>query len=381
MKIDFIAYHDLQSQAGASIFEELSKYFECKWRIGPNQMPSGAVAAIMLDHTGFHPGIKKSANGYKYLFHLSHDLGDIEIYKAERDNLKNYDIIFAPSVLHHNYAKEQFGRKTIVLQTGWAKYDKMEFTDKYKELRQKLKGLPYGFTIMYAPTGAWTYEWKYLLPLLKSLRCNVIVKNHIGVNKGQSFPTGQESEYRAHLKSAEEMERFAIEGSPENVIVAPRDLNICCLFAYVNTLISDQSSVLLEFAPFGITIETGRCDPNENNIVPQISLISKEVIFFDKIKICEVFGSIDKLNNFLAHFKPKPWPNVTDVSVGKLTSYLIRKYIDELRNQHVKSRVNFIHSLFSLFEKKNLQARMLMWRDLFLSGQFNVHPQYLAKDK
>jgi hypothetical protein len=398
MQIDFIADHDLQVQAGQSIFEELSRYFDCKWRVGPNQTPSGAEAAVMVGHPGDHIKIKKSGvamvkygrsiptvwhpletfrspidsitalwRGYTYLFFLSHDLADIEIYTFEKRRLKTYDIVFAPSALHYAHAKEQVGRKAIVLQTGWPKYDNMQFGGEYNELEQNIKGLPYGFTILYAPSFAWTYEWKYLLPLLKSLPCNVIVKNHIFINKGQSLPNGLESYYREHLESANQMEEFIIEGSRTNVIVAPRELNICTLFPYVDLLISDQSSVLIEFAPFGTCIGTGRYTPDENDIDPAISRMSKEVIFLDKTKLCEVLGSIEKVNDFMTHNKPKTVFDASRISTGKLTSNLIRKYLEEVRNPPSASKTNFLHSIFSRSDKQSIEDKMLIWRDLFLN--------------
>jgi hypothetical protein len=397
MQIDFIADHDLQVQAGASIFEELSQYFTCKWCVGPNQTPSGADAAVMVGHPGDHIKVKKSGmamvkhghsiptvwhpletlrspidsimafwRGYEFLFFVSHDLADIEIYPFEKRRLSTYDIVFAPSDLHYIHAKEQVGRKAIVLKSGWAKYDNMQFGSEYKELEQDIKELPYGFTIMYAPSFAWTYEWKYLLPLLKNLPCNVIVKNHIYINKGQSLPKGLEHEYREHLRSAEQMEKFITEGSPANVIVAPRELNICTLFPYVNLLISDQSSALMEFAPFGTPIETGRYTPDDNEITPAISRISDEVIFLDKLNLCEVFGSMKKVNDFVAQNKPKPAFNGSKMSAGKLTSYLIRKYLEEVRNPSSKSKKNFFYSLFPRSRKHSIEDKMVNWRDSFL---------------
>ena len=379
MKVDFIAYHDLQAQAGESIYEEMSHFFDCKWCIGPAQRPSGASVALMLDHTGFHPEINKKC--YKHLFHLSHDLGDTDVYTHEKRSLKNYDIIFVPSAIQYDAAKAQLGKKCIVLQTGWAKYDKMHFSNEHREVEKSIERLPHSFTIMYAPTFAWTHEWEYLLPILKKLPCNIIIKNHIYINNGQPYPKGQEFEYQKHLDSAAQMERFAIEGSPKNVMIAPRNLNICSLFPYVNVLISDQSSVLLEYAPFGISVETGRTDPNENNVIPQISLMSKEVFFFYRMKISEVFSSIDRLNNFLTRVEPKQVPNVRETHAGKLTTYLICKYIEELGGQHIKSKGNFIHSWFLSFGKRHLESRMLGWKDLFLSRKSDVYPQPFVQDK
>jgi len=392
MQIDFIADHDLQVQAAESIFEELSRYFDCRWRIGTNLKPSGAEVAIMVGHPGDHPLIKKTGvsmvknkrsiptvwhplesvcspidsfkalwRGYKYLFFLSHDLGDIEIYKFEQRRLKTYDIIFAPNVLHYTHAKEHLGRKAIVIQTGWAKYDKMQFGDKYKELEQNIKRLPYRFTILYAPSFAWTYEWKYLLPLLKSLPCNVILKNHIYINKGQPLPKGLESEYRQHLESAEEMENFMAEGSPTNAIVAPRELNICSLFPYVNLLISDQSSALLEFAPFATCIETGHYIPNQKDIEPVLSRISDDILFLDKTKICEVFSSMENLRTFMRQTKPKTGFTANKISTGEMTSFLIRKYLEEWRNP----------SSTSCLDKKNIEDQMVVWKDEFIRVKTN----------
>jgi CDP-glycerol glycerophosphotransferase (TagB/SpsB family) len=400
MQIDFIADHDLQVQAAESIFEELGQYFDCKWRIGTNLTPSGAEAAVMVGHPGDHPKIKKSGvvmvkhgrsipsvwhpletlhspidsikalwRGYSYLFFVPHDLGDIEIYSFEKRRLKTYDIIFAPSLLHYMHAKEQLGRKAIVLQTGWAKYDKMEFSGEYKEVEQHIKRLPYGFTILYAPSFAWSYEWKYLLPLLKNLPCNIIVKNLIFINKGQPLPEGLESEYREHLESAEQMEQFIAGGNPSNVIVAPRELNICCLFPYVNLLISDQSSALMEFVPFGACIETGRNTPDENDVTPTISRISKDVIFLDKTQLCDVFGSMEKVNKFMANNKPKTVSDVGKISTGKLTTYLIRKYLEEVGDRSSPSKKNFFYSLFPRPDTQSIEEKMVIWRDTFLRGE------------
>jgi hypothetical protein len=399
MQIDFIADHDLQVQAAESIFEELGRYFDCKWRIGTNLTSSGADAAVMVGHPGDHPKIKKSGvamvkhgrslpsvwhpletlrspadsikalwSGYKYLFFVSHDLGDIEIYSFEKRRLNTYDIIFAPSLLHYTHAKEQVGKKAIVLQTGWAKYDNMEFTGEFKEVEQQIKRLPYGFTIMYAPSFAWSYEWKYLLPLLKSLPCNIIVKNHIYLNKGQPLPKGLESEYRSHLESAEQMEQFITESNPANVLVAPRELNICCLFPHVNLLISDQSSALMEFAPFGACIETGRNTPDENDVTPTISRIAKEVIFLDKTQLCDVFGSMENVNEFMTHHTPETAFNPGKIPTGKLTTYLIRKYLEEVGDRD-SSKKNLLRFGYSRSAKRSIEDKMSGWRDSFLKGE------------
>lgn len=377
-KVDFIAYHALQAQAGESIYDEMSKNFDCKWKIGPDQTPSGAEIAIMLDHSAFQPKIRKGNGRYKYLFHLSHDLGDVEIYRNEYESLKNYDIIFAPSEFHFKYAQEQLSKKTIVLLTGWAKYDRMIFSEKYYNLESKIKKLPFKHTILYAPTFAWTYEWTYLLPLFKKLPCNIIIKNHIYVDKEQMFPPGQELEYKQHLESANKMEKAVLEGDGSNMLVVPREINICSLFKYVDVLISDQSSVTLEYLPFGFSIETGRYNPNENDCAPSSSSLSNEVCFLDKMKICEMLSSKEKFDEFMISEKlrrnmiPNKNNEISRVSVAKLTTWLITKYLDEMEKASSTQNINvfnkFAKRIFGHFviDKLRNEDKMTTMRDLFV---------------
>src|SRR5262249_4740590 len=70
VSIDFIAYHDLQAQAACTVFDTLARHFDCRWRIGPDQRPSGAEVAVMLDHFGFHPRLTKGDGGYRHLIHV-----------------------------------------------------------------------------------------------------------------------------------------------------------------------------------------------------------------------------------------------------------------------------------------------------------------------
>jgi hypothetical protein len=120
---------------------------------------------------------------------------------------------------------------------------------------------------------------------------------------------------------------------------------------------------------FGTCIETGRINPHENDIAPSISLISKEVIFLNKAKICEVFSSMEKVNDFMTHNKPKTVFNVSKISTGKLTSYLIRKYLEEVRNPYSASKKNFFDSILSRSNKQSIENKMLIWKDSFLKGE------------
>lgn len=331
IKIDFIAYHELQAQAAKSLFCEMERHFECNWEIGPDRKYTGAEAAIMLDHVWFHPKVLKSS-GYKYLFYLSHDLADFNVYEAEKEYLKEYDIIFVPGPVHYQYAAKALGKNTLILEIGWPKYDYIEFPADEIQLRNKIQILSHKPTILYAPTWAHTYEWKYLLPLLKNLPCNIIVKNHIYVNKGQELPKGQEEIYKSALASVKEMENEIFSYSLPNMLVAPSNMNICSLFPYVDILISDQSSVLLEFLPFGISIETGRYNENENDCKPEVSHLIKEVLFLKKDELCNLLSSvsnIEKLINTKESDNKKSCFDYVNRNIhsGKLTAYLIDRYI------------------------------------------------------
>lgn len=334
--VDFIAYHDLQAQTGLSVFEELSTSFACRWRIGPNQLPSAAEIAVMLDHSGYHPGVKKGRGGYRHLFHLSHDLGDVGIYRRERENLKDYDIVFVPSALHYRQAVEQLAGTTVVMETGWAKYDQIPLVREKGSLIDLLDHLPYEHTLLYAPGLAWTREWEYLLPLFGSLPWNIIVKNHIYVNNEQRLPPGQESEYVRHLESADSMEKAVLAAAAPNMVVAPRGINICGLFPSVDVLISDQSSVLLEFVPFGLSLETGRYNDNESAYAPESSHLSEHVRFLDKAQICDVLSSPQSFEGFVLAEKsrraglPRDYQENTNLSTGKLTALIVQRYLGEL---------------------------------------------------
>ncbi|BAY94019.1 MULTISPECIES: adenylyltransferase/cytidyltransferase family protein [unclassified Tolypothrix] len=340
IRVDFIAYHDLQAQAGLSVFESMSQHFDCRWLIGPNQQPTDAQAAILLDHTQHHPHIKKSVNSYQYLFYLHHDLGDIDAYEIEKNRLRDFNIIFVPGDVHYHHAQKILGSTyaqafqqptRLILQGGWPKYDKMQIPKEYSELAQKLSNLPYKYTILYAPTWGYTREWEQLLPLFKNLQCNVIIKNHIYVNPGQAYPQGAEVIYESSLRSVQEMEETALAYNLPNIIVAPRKLNICSLFPFVDVLVTDQSSVSIEFLSFGISIETGRFNADPNQLQPQSSLISKDILFKPLKELQEVFASDSSFHNLIEIESQKQHRdsivNHNIKSSGALIAQLIDRYI------------------------------------------------------
>ncbi|QIR39091.1 hypothetical protein HCG51_21845 [Tolypothrix sp. PCC 7910] len=337
ISFDFVAYHDLQAQAGESVFEAMSHHFNCRWLIGPNQKPTGAEAAIVLDHTQHQPQILKGKDSYKYLFYMSHDLGDINVYEIEKYRLTNFNIIFVPGPLHLKFAQQAFkfnfaqsysDATRVILEAGWPKYDHLDIPEQYQILKNEIANLPYEHTVIYAPTRS-LREWQDILPLICKLKCNLIIKNPIYVNPGDPFPPGLEEEYKNSLASAQEMEDYIRSYQLPNLIVAPRKLNICTLFPFADVLISDQSSVNIEFLPFGISIETGRYDENPNHLNPQSCLISDSVIFMRLQEIQSILSSETSLANFVGENANKKIDNPIIRPEIKNSGQLITMSIDK----------------------------------------------------
>ncbi|HXU81242.1 MAG TPA: methyltransferase, partial [Polyangia bacterium] len=294
VRIDFIAYHDLQAQAAASVFEAMSQHFDCHWLIGPGQEPSGGEVAVLLDHCAFQPKLKKGTHGYRHLVHMSHDLADLDVYRAEAARLTQFDLVLTPSAKHADAARAALGPNVLVRSVGWPKFDRLQIAPQYAEFDAQLQALPRDrLTVLYGPTSAWTQEWKELLPLLRELPVNVVVKNHIYVNPGQPLPPGNEENYRQALATIEEMEAYA-RATP-NWLVAPRPMNSCSVFPHCQIAISDTSSLLVEFLPFGLAIETGRHNRDRADQKPEISPLWKEVAFLKTDELHRTLGSMTEL--------------------------------------------------------------------------------------
>ncbi|HYC58381.1 MAG TPA: hypothetical protein VEK79_02335 [Thermoanaerobaculia bacterium] len=327
LAIDFVAHHDIQAQAAQSIFDELSGAFDCRWLVGPDQVPSGAAAGILIDHADFQPRIRRSLSAYRYLFHILHDLADFPVYEAERDRIRTCDLVLVPGPMHAQCARKSLGADAPIHEIGWPKYDRMTIPPQHEAFDAKLKSLPHELTILYTPTWAFTYEWLYLLPLLRDLPCNTILKNHIYVNPGQPMPAGSGQDYVISMRSADEMEAAIESYACNHMIVAPRTLNVCSLFPYAQVAIADRSSVLAEFLPFGVSIETGRYDPDENHCEPEISRYFPEVAYLRRAELVATLSSWRNLNTFLNGRQPPS--AVVAHGAGIRAAALIRKRLEE----------------------------------------------------
>ena len=260
--IDFVAYHNLQAQCGQSLFNELVRVDRCQWRVNGNQTYTGSDTLIMLDHAPHHPDL---IGKYKYRFWFPHDMGEVLLHYKEQEANKDYTAYFVPTVIHLATFTHMFGHG--VYNVGWLKYDDMGEDDDAEAIIKEAKGrgLP---IVLYAPTNPDSWEWTALLRQLK--KYTVIIKNHILTNPGQPVPAHQEEHYANMFRSVDQMEAWAAR---HDMIVAPRGLNACTLFNAVDYLISDTSSLLAEFTPFGVSIETGRVNQDKTRIIQDMSYI------------------------------------------------------------------------------------------------------------
>lgn len=252
LHIDFVAGHPLQAQGLRSVSAALQDRVECRWRFGRPVTPTGAAAVVLADHVHHHPDW---ANWPKR-FYIPHDMGDVAVYQKERRVLRRFTTVIVPDATHAAFARQYVSRRwfrsgAAVWIGGWPKYDVAAHTAKDKALAGALKSLPHRPTILYAVSWAGEDEWQTLMPALKHLPVNIVIKNH-----PYATAAGEEaSQYYLHSRrSAMAMEAW---GSAHQCMVAPADLNVCALFPYVDAVISDQSSVLAEFLPWGVSLETG----------------------------------------------------------------------------------------------------------------------------
>lgn len=349
MKIDFIAYHSIHAQCGQSVFNFLSKYFECRWVIGPFTEPEAGEgdAAVMLDHRAYH-NLYKSKRGYKYLFHLSHDLADINLY--EEDKLYDFDLIFVPTTKHYQACIENGYEPKKIIRSGWSKYDLVErnpswdFMDNFSPNKK---------TLIYAPSWVINDEWKILLQYFSALDFNIIIKNHPLVDEGQKLPVGQEEEYQKALNAIEEMEQKA---KSLGFIIAPRKMNIVELFIHskASVAVSDVSSCLLEFLPFGTSIETGGGDgPNDaSSFSSEVKYIPAEsLISLSPDEFCSLINKENKKDSLL-NFD-------LNTSYGELIANNIKEHMTNMK-PNIKYKDSKSFYLLKTTLKKIIKKIMLL---------------------
>jgi hypothetical protein len=316
MKIDFIVYHSIQMQSAMSVYSALKNDFDCNWVVGPFKEKNLSEIAILVDHSQYHR-LRKSKKGYQYLFYLSHDMCDTELYAIE--DLKNFDLIFTPTLLHYKSALSNGYTADQLRIVGWPKYDFINKKKNLSELNITKKNKKK--TVLYAPSIL-NYNWKLLLKFFRNLNYNVLIKNHIIVDENTPLQIGEEDELKKHLILANKLERVS-----ENLgfTVLPRNLNICEVFPYVDIFFSDhRSSTLAEFLPFGVAIDV--CDDDYDI---KKSILSDSVINFSPSKLISLkisdFKKIinsqkSKKKNLLIRYNKRE-------NVGKKIAKIIKNYI------------------------------------------------------
>lgn len=254
--IDFYASHEMQRQCGQSVFEALAGRHRCAWR-GERDNPSpGAETAIVLGHISDFPQARKSRGGYSYAFFLSHDLGEMDAVYADL-YMRQFDIVFTPGERHAANARRHLGEGQRVEIVGWPKYDVTVLGAGQSELAIRLAGLDPAKTIIYGPSYAQSGDWKKAFEVFRQLDATVIVKNHVYYSAAELERHRQRhGQDPAEIVACGEMEAAAREAGEGRFIVAPRELNICSLFPHARWLVSDSSSCLVEFGPFGTAVET-----------------------------------------------------------------------------------------------------------------------------
>lgn len=292
-RIDFVAHHEIQFQAGRAVYEELSKVHDCRALIGQDATPTGAAAAVLLDHSVFQPRINK--RNYTTLVHMSHDLSDWDAYKSEQRRLAEFDLILVPGDIHSEHAKKFLGAVPVV-KIGWPKLEAAG------EAVRKIGGSDGGgFSIIYAPGFVGNREWVRLLPELMRSGHRIIVKNHVyyDYESGVAPPRGSEAEYKEHIDSLLEMEEFISKSGAANVEYVDRRSNLCAQFPRAHALISDSSSANLEFIAYGMSIETGRYGKSPSETRPCSSLISKRVKYLPVRSLVQVLKKPDDFRSLL----------------------------------------------------------------------------------
>lgn len=266
--IDFIAHHEIQFQACRGVYEELSKVHECRNLIGQDSIPTGAEAAVLVDHGIFQPNVNRK--NYRFLIHMSHDLADVDIYEEEKKLLYEFDLILVPGDLHYQKASRYLNAASI-FKIGWPKLEVAGATSR------SIKEIESGkINILYAPSFVNNREWVELLPELIESGHEILIKNHIyyDFDKGAQPPRGGEALYAQAVDSLLGMESYLAQLAPSNVEYIDRRVNLCSLFDRADVLITDSSSASLEFLSFGLSIETGRYGLKTEDSRPCSSLLT-----------------------------------------------------------------------------------------------------------
>ena len=240
----------------------------------------------------------RSWRRYRHVFFMLHDLGDVDVYQREKMRLQEFNALLVPNPLHAARARAALGSGENIIEVGWPKLDTVPMSGEHAATLALVRRLPRDVpTIMYAPNCPGEEEWDNLWAVLRNLPVNIIIKNATyEVGSGESLPL----HYERIIQTIDRMECEVRQSRKENIVVTPRDLNICVLFPFVSMLISAKSSVLAEFVPFGVSVETDVPWPPELHS----ALISRDytdIVFMKKEELYEVLSAPDRLRRLIGN--------------------------------------------------------------------------------
>jgi len=281
LAIDFVGHHRIHFQNLRPIIEVLNRDFECRELMGPNVSPTGASIAVITDHLAFQPLV--SSSNYSKLIHVSHDLSDIDVYRKERKQLQYFSLILAPSDVHKSMVTRHIpGVECRVV--GWTKdQDRSPRSGGSFDVHYAQE--PH---VLFAWTDIYSTDWRRILSAASKSKLKFKVKNHVYFEKdlGMAPPGNQRKEYFRYIQELQAMTEFFQENLFPNITLIDPSVNLSSGEFRNDILVTDYSSAALEFARFGISLETGR--PSKLKFVGQpkrhraTSSLAKEVRFLSE---------------------------------------------------------------------------------------------------
>ena len=339
MKIDFYCQHLGHKEITQPVFNKLVKRgYDCRWNVGMDAVGSSEECAFLVDHPKQQKWLLK--NEPKYVFYYPHDLLD---FKGHGD-LSIFSHIFCPS---YNWLINSriydFNRNYSIV--GWTKFDSIK---KEAKVKNEIRSLPYKNTVIYAPSDE-QGEGLEIIRILKKMNINVVFK--------YGAYLWDETFLKRHYpkilieRDGKHRNKILLEiqdkcDQLDNMIFLDPSYSIVEIGQYCNALISDYSSTLIEFLPFGQSIQT-RMDKNGllwgvKSIPLQMQSLeryilrklSKKSLKIGKEKFIE--NMLVPLNSFI---KKTPYSNaITWVSIPRLEQY---------------------------FQKQELQTKEINWTEIY----------------
>jgi len=233
--ITFYATYDIQRSAIENVYQELLRRgYQCEWRVGTDLELGSKKAGVMCAHATRYPNLFRTKP--QYFFYFPHDVTEYDVQPVPSP----YDVVFCPGSLwarHIRKARRGVGRLEIV---GWPKFDT---TRTKPEMQEIITSMPHDFTVYYTPS--WERgDGLTLVDMFRDLPYNLIIKYRDAPGKAED------------REGIPKVEKLA-ETVP-NVKVIPAPWDFLAIAPFADMLIADTSSTLVEFLPFGKSIQLSK---------------------------------------------------------------------------------------------------------------------------